>query len=220
MQVVIIARRDNTDPSKLSWRSVTVAIPTPSRRMLSESWILRLQCQYLRTVKIIYPSHPWLTPLSLHMDQHTFFLANNNIMKSQWENVAKQNAFDIYLNFFPKNAVSKKTVQGIIASFVIWAKSMSGRYKSKEIIKKGILAFYSALHWNLQGFTILIKLASKVVSIKPYTLASIFFLYIISLAGGYFCIQVPIRVWRYSLIIKEVSLLLRYVVTHREEKSR
>lgn len=65
MQVVIIASKDNTDPTALSCRSVTVATPTPKRSTERDSWILRL-------------------------------------------------------NFFLKKRVSKITVHGMIASFVIW----------------------------------------------------------------------------------------------------
>jgi len=43
MQVVRTANRDKTDPRTLSCRSVTVAMPTPRRRMESDSWILLLQ---------------------------------------------------------------------------------------------------------------------------------------------------------------------------------
>jgi hypothetical protein len=64
MQVVIIASKDNTDPTALSCRSVTVATPTPKRSTERDSWILRL-------------------------------------------------------NFFLKKRVSKITVHGMIASFVI-----------------------------------------------------------------------------------------------------
>ncbi len=46
MQVVIIASKDNTDPTALSCRSVTVATPTPKRSTERDSWILRLQCQF------------------------------------------------------------------------------------------------------------------------------------------------------------------------------
>lgn len=41
--VVRTARRDSTDPRALSCRSVTVAIPTPIRRIPRESWMLLLK---------------------------------------------------------------------------------------------------------------------------------------------------------------------------------
>lgn len=40
--VVTTASRDKTEPTVLSWTSVTVAIPTPRRRMRSDSWMLLL----------------------------------------------------------------------------------------------------------------------------------------------------------------------------------
>lgn len=43
MQVVTIASRDKIEPSKLSCRSVTVAIPTPKRRTVSATWTFLLQ---------------------------------------------------------------------------------------------------------------------------------------------------------------------------------
>lgn len=43
MQVVRTANRDKMEPRKFSCRSVTVAIPTPTRRIVSESWTFLLQ---------------------------------------------------------------------------------------------------------------------------------------------------------------------------------
>jgi len=41
--VVRTARRDKKEPRAFSCRSVTVAIPTPRRRIVSENWMLLLQ---------------------------------------------------------------------------------------------------------------------------------------------------------------------------------
>jgi len=42
-QVVIMARRERIVPTKLSWRSVTEAMPTPTSKTKSESFIFWLR---------------------------------------------------------------------------------------------------------------------------------------------------------------------------------
>lgn len=42
-QVVMIAKRERTVPTKLSWRSVIEAMPTPTSKRKRESLILELQ---------------------------------------------------------------------------------------------------------------------------------------------------------------------------------
>lgn len=43
IQVVKTASRDKTEPKTFSCRSITVAMPTPKRRIASDNWILRLK---------------------------------------------------------------------------------------------------------------------------------------------------------------------------------
>ena len=94
MQVVMIASKDSTDPIALSCRSVTVATPTPKRSTLRESWMYRLQ------------------NLVRNMIRWSLINCTEDVMMYQYTN----------LNFFLKKRVSKITVQGIMASFVIWTK--------------------------------------------------------------------------------------------------
>jgi hypothetical protein len=47
----MIANKDRTDPIALSWRSVTVATPTPRSSTLRESLIFRLQSKSVNMFK-------------------------------------------------------------------------------------------------------------------------------------------------------------------------
>jgi hypothetical protein len=86
----MIASRDNTDPTRLSCRSVIVATPTPRRSTLRESLMFRLHSRSVTKIR-------WYI-IELHK-AHDVLQTN--------------------LNFFLKKRVSSITVQGIIASFVI-----------------------------------------------------------------------------------------------------
>lgn len=93
MQVVTMARPESTVPTKLSWRSVTEAMPTPKIKTNRENFIFWLQ-------------------------EHN--MLSQKMARRKKETVFKQLDLRVcYLNCFLRKRVSRSTVNGIIASFVI-----------------------------------------------------------------------------------------------------
>ena len=96
-----MAKRERMLPTKLSWRSVIEAIPTPTSKRKRENLILWLQ-----------------------QAKHKVFWSLSNMKISDF-NVRGKIEGSTYLNCFLRKRVSSNTVNGMIASLVIYKKEHS-----------------------------------------------------------------------------------------------
>jgi hypothetical protein len=93
------------EPRRLSWRSVTDAMPTPRSRTMREALMLWLKGSRLSSMRAV----------------HLFI--DSKLVQEQRTNCAKMDGVkesEDDLNFLFRKMVSKTMVKGMMANLVIW----------------------------------------------------------------------------------------------------